>query len=147
MQSRIRTSDIVFFVISGTSTVLAFTALISTIQLPLFDQAGLLSWALLVALTAMKELPMTLPESRDRTPSIVTLRSRDLSRRGGDHSKLGDLGDLDRDRSELQPRSRRKRPDLSLRDFPKCRFCSLGVLSRPLGRTGGSLKKCPSSRS
>ena len=51
MQSRIRTSDIVFFVISGTSTVLAFTALISTIQLPLFDQAGLLSWALLVALT------------------------------------------------------------------------------------------------
>jgi hypothetical protein len=51
MQSQIRTSDVLFCVISGTSAVLALSAFISTLQLPLLDQAGLLSWLVLVALT------------------------------------------------------------------------------------------------
>ncbi|HET6892345.1 MAG TPA: HD-GYP domain-containing protein, partial [Pyrinomonadaceae bacterium] len=51
MQSRIRTSDVLFFVISGTSAVLALLALVSTLQLPFLTQAGLVSWFVLVTLT------------------------------------------------------------------------------------------------
>ena len=51
MQSRIRTSDVLYFVISGTSAVLTLLALVSTLQLPFLTQAGLVSWFVLVTLT------------------------------------------------------------------------------------------------
>ena len=51
MQSRIRTSDILFIAISAASALLTLVAFVSTIQLPLFDQAGLISWLILVVLT------------------------------------------------------------------------------------------------
>jgi diguanylate cyclase (GGDEF)-like protein/putative nucleotidyltransferase with HDIG domain len=51
MQRRKRTSDILFIGISAASAVLIASALVSTLQLPLLEQAGLGSWLVLVVLT------------------------------------------------------------------------------------------------
>src|SRR5262245_50718437 len=43
----------------------------------------------------------------------------------GHQARVGDLGDLDRDRSDFASRNRKTPRDLSLRDIAKCRDSSL----------------------